>query len=54
MLPHEEDCRRLALKFLSDYRLSREEREEEAERMAFSIRQTIEAELESLGVERIR
>ncbi|MGH7311365.1 MAG: hypothetical protein ACREK6_21995 [Candidatus Rokuibacteriota bacterium] len=54
MLAHENDCRRLALKFLADYRLTPGERVEEAERLAQSIRVMIEAELDSLGVERVR
>lgn len=45
---HDRRCRELAEHFLLDYQLSREERDQEAERLAQSIQETVEAELENL------
>lgn len=53
MKGHDRECRRLADHFLMDYRLSKEEREEEAERLARAIQQTVEAELENLEHRRV-
>lgn len=52
-MTHDKECRRLAVHFLRDYRLTGLEREEEVERLAQQIQQTVEAELENLAHRRI-
>jgi len=52
-MTHDHACRTLAIHFLSDYRLSAEERAQEVERLAQQIQQTVEAELENLEHRRI-
>lgn len=47
-MTYDAECLRLAEHFLSDYRLSKAEREEEAGRLAESIQRAVEAELENL------
>ena len=45
------DCERLALHVLSDYRMSREAREQEVASLAEQLLQAIAAYLDSLGLE---
>ena len=52
-MTHDHACRTLAIHFLSDYRLSAEERAQEVERLAQQIQRTVETELESLEHRRL-
>lgn len=50
---HDRECRRLAVHFLRDYRLTGPEREEEIERLSNAIQKAAEGELEALESRRI-
>jgi len=52
-MSHDHACRTLAIHFLSNYRLSAEERAQEVERLAEQIQQTCETELENLEHRRL-
>ena len=52
-MSHDQAYRTLAIRLLSDYRLSAEERADEVTRLAQQIQQTVEIELENLEHRRL-